>query len=124
MRNTRYSVTRAQFVTAGKAIRNRYLHAAYRPTLTIGLAVQAPGTRYRTGLTNVFYGLGRGQLSNRGQMAVTVTHGRASLTYTSDQANGPAERVIHGDVLLIGDTLYRVHCPADYRATMPALHRI
>lgn len=118
MRNTRYNAIRAQLITAGKEIRRRYLHASHKPTVTI------PVTN-GNGSTNVYYGLSRGHgFYPQGQMKVLVTGGRALLIHTHEQHNGPAERIVHGDVLAIGDDLYQVHCPDGYRMPTPALHRV
>ncbi|WP_280420013.1 hypothetical protein [Nocardia carnea] len=124
MRTTTYRPARNQRLADALTLRHLYGRTVIRPSLTIELNEQAAGTHFRTGRTNVVYGLSRGALTNRGQMAITVTHGRATLAYTSDQANGPAARIVHGDILNIGGHLYTVHCPAGYRETMPALHRI
>lgn len=118
MRSTTFAPARNHRLADALALRSLYGRTVIRPSLTI--ALNADGS----GRTNVFYGLGRGQLTNRGQMKILVTGGRALLVYTSEQQNGPAERIVHGDILNIGGTLYRVHCPADYRMPMPALELV
>ncbi|WP_043736016.1 hypothetical protein [Nocardia asiatica] len=97
-------------------------------THTIALADEQDSTGAPRAITPVYYGMSRGRCGMPGHMLISYNaeHGTAFLYGQpyGHSSGAIACRILHGDILAIGEHRFRVHCPEDWRQWEPALRRI
>ncbi|RJO71402.1 hypothetical protein D5S18_24840 [Nocardia panacis] len=96
---------------------------------TILLADPCVVTGYADALTPVYYGTAKPiGIAPGTNMAIRYHAGRATASLSGWSFGAPAGaltcRILHGDILVIGSHRFRVHCPDEWPARPPELHRI